>query len=85
MRGLASSLLSLLTQAMIAECFRVLEPLSLGRSRAGSRPGPRHSHVSQDKTIGGSSIAPVGGCYYWTGLVRLKYVWCFPDANTILH
>ena len=60
MRGLASSLLSLLTQAMIAECFRAVKSLSLSRSRAGSRPGPGHSHVSQDKTIGGSSIAPVG-------------------------
>ena len=72
MRGLASSLLSLLTQAMMAECFRALDSLSLSRSIVGSKPGPGHSHVSQDKTIGGSSIAPVGGCYYWTGLVNWR-------------
>ena len=44
--------------------------MSLSRSIAGSNPGPGHSYVSQDKAIGGSSVAPVGGSYYWTGIVR---------------
>ena len=39
------------TQAMIVKCFRALDSLSLSRSRAGSRPGLGHSHVSQDKSM----------------------------------